>query len=315
MEADLGRPSIDIDENRDMRLLYDANGAPHVIEGTDVGLTGTVALGPRFAAPKPYRTSELSVASVMNPEGGGVSAWPTEESPGAPAVAVREDFPDGGVQTGLVSGAAGGPIVQLAVGRSGLGDGLVAFQQGALGGAAIVAAQVTAPPERFVVNVPKGWLKPRQAHISWEQAVSANSPVRYAVVLDGHTLDTPPGALAYTFEPQLLASGVHEVQLLATDAVGVQTLTPPASLRIDGQLPSVGLTRVEGGHGVIVRISDALSGLDVHALSVSFGDGRRAGAKKVVRHRYAHAGVYTIVVHVRDKLGNQGTVRRLVSVR
>ena len=29
----------------------------------------------------------------------------------------------------------------------------------------------------------------------------------------------------------------------------------------------------------------------------------------------AHGGIYTIVAHVRDKLGNQATVRRLVSVR
>jgi hypothetical protein len=33
-----------------------------------------------------------------------------------------------------------------------------------------------------------------------------------------------------------------------------------------------------------------------------------------VSHRYAHAGVYQIVVHVRDKLGIAAVVRRLVSV-
>jgi PKD domain len=313
--ASVGRPSIDIDESRDVRLLYDADGEPHVVEGTDVGLTGTLSLGPRFAAPKPYVASELPAASVMNPEGGGVSAWPSENAAGEPVLAVREDFPSGGVQTGLVSGGAGGPIAELSVGRSGLGDGLVAFQQGALGDAAIVATEVSAPPEKFVVSVPKGWLKPAQAQITWEPAASANGPLRYTVVLDGHELPTPEGALSYTFNPDGLGDGTHEVQLLATDADDAQTLTPPSTMRIDGRPPTVDVTRAQGGRGVIVRVSDTLSGVDVHAVSVAFGDGTRASAKKVFHHRYARAGVYTIVVHVRDNIGNEGVVRRLVSVR
>ncbi len=313
--AKIGRPSIDIDEDRDVRLLYDAGGEPRVVEGSDVGLTGTLTLGSPFAAPKPYQASELPSASVMNPEGGGVSAWPSEEPGGAPAVGVREDFPGGGVQTGLLSGAAGGPIVQLGVGRSGLGDGLVAFQQGALGGAAIVGATISAPPEKFIVNVPKGWLKPAQAQISWNSASSGDGPLRYTVVLDGHELQTPAGALAYKFKTEELGSGVHEVQLLATDQEGAQTLTPATQMRIDVQPPTVKIARAEGGHGVIVRVSDTLSGLDTQAVTVTFGDGRRGHGKQTFRHRYAHPGVYTVVVHVRDNLGNTGVVRRLVSVR
>jgi hypothetical protein len=313
--AKIGRPSIDIDEDRDVRLLYDAGGEPRVVEGSDIGLTGTLTLGSPFAAPKPYQAWELPAASVMNPEGGGVSAWPSEESRGAPAVGVREDFPGGGVQTGLLSGAGGGPIVQLGVGRSGLGDGLVAFQQGALGGAAIVGATISAPPEKFIVNVPKGWLKPAQAQISWEPASTADGPLRYAVVLDGHELPTPAGALTYTFKPEEVGSGVHQVQLLATDQAGAQTLTAPTQLRIDAQPPTVKIVRSEGSRGVIVRVSDTLSGLDTQAVTVTFGDGGRGHGKKMFRHRYAHPGIYTIVVHVRDNLGNAGVVRRLVSVR
>jgi PKD domain len=313
--AKIGRPSIDIDENRDVRLLYDSNGEPRVVEGTDTGLKGTLSLGSPFVAPAPYKAWELPAASVMNPEGGGVSAWPTEEQGGAPAVGVREDFPDGAVQTGVVSGGAGGPVAELGVGRSGLGDGLVAFQQGALGDAAIVAAQVTAPPAKFVLSVPKGWLKPSQAQISWEPAASANGPLRYTVVLDGRALSTPQGALSYTFDPAGLGDGVHQVQVLATDADGVQTLTPSTPLRIDGQPPAVTVKRVEGGRGVVVRVSDARAAVDVHAVSVAFGDGHGASAKKLFRHRYARSGTYTIVVHVRDNIGNEGIVRRLVSIR
>jgi hypothetical protein len=286
-----------------------------VVEGDDAGLSGTLSLGPPFVGSRLVAARELPAASVMNPEGGGVSAWPSADSRGAPAVAVREDFPSGAVQTGLVSGGAGGPIGELAVGRSGLGDGLVAFQQGPLGDAAIVATQVSAPPDQFVTSIPKGWIKPSQAHISWQPAGSANGPLSYTVVLDGHRLPTPAGALALTIDPRELGDGVHEVQLLVTDAYGQSTLTAPTGLKIDGRPPTVKVTRAQGGHGVTVRVSDVQSGVDLHAVSVSFGDGKRASGRKVFHHRYAHSGLYTIVVSVGDKLGNRGVVRQLVSAR
>jgi PKD domain len=313
--ASVGLPSIDIDEKESVRLLYDSDGTPRVVEGTDEGLSGTMSLGPPFVGSALQAPDELPVASVMNPEGGGISAWPSADSQGRTALAVREDFPDGAVQTALVSGGAGGPIGELAVGRSGLGDGLVAFQQGPLGNAAIVAAQVSAPPDTFVVSAPKGWIKPSQAHIAWEAAASANGPLSYTVVLDGHRLATPVGAFALAINPNQLGNGVHEIQLLVTDRYGQSTLTPPSKLKIDGQPPLVKVGGAMGGYGVTVRVSDAQSGLDIRAIKVSFGDGQRASGRSVFKHRYARAGVYTIVVQVRDKVGNEGTVRRQVSVR
>ncbi len=85
---------------------------------------------------------------------------------GSPAVAVREDFPGGAVQTRSGERWRRRRIGELAVGRSGLGDGLVAFQQGPLGNAAIVAAQVTAPPAALVLSTPNSWVKPAQAVVS-----------------------------------------------------------------------------------------------------------------------------------------------------
>lgn len=313
--ASIGRPSIDLDEKESLRLLYDSNGGPRVVEGNDAGLSGTLSLGPPFVGSRLEPANELPAASVMNPEGGGVSAWPSANSQGAPAVAVREDFPSGAVQTGLVSGGAGGPIGELAVGRSGLGDGLVAFQQGPLGDAAIVATQVSAPPDQFVTSIPKGWIKPAAAHVSWQPAASANGPLSYAVVLDGHRLPTPAGARSLAIDPRELGDGVHEVQLLVTDAYGQSTLTAPTNLKIDGHPPIVKIARAQGGHGVTVRVSDGQSGVDLHAVSVSFGDGQRASGRKVFHHRYAHAGLYTVLVSVRDNIGNQGVVRQLVSAR
>jgi hypothetical protein len=313
--AAIGRPSIDVDEKESLRLLYDSNGTPRVVQGTDRGLSGTISLGPPFVGSELTPADELSAVSVMNPEGGGVSAWPSADPQGRPEVAVREDFPSGAVQTALVSGGAGGPIGELAVGRSSLGDGLVAFQQGALGDAAIVGAQVTAPPDTFVVSVPKGWIKPAQAQIAWEPASSANGPLTYTVVLDGRRLSTPSGVSTYTISPRGLGNGTHEVQMLASDIYGQVTLTSPSKLRIDGQPPLVKVTRIDGGHGVKVSVSDAESGVNAKAITVSFGDGQRAHGRSQFLHRYTRAGVYTVVVVVRDKIGNRGTVRRLVSVR
>jgi hypothetical protein len=308
--AQIGRPSIDIDEKQDVRVLYDSNGSPRVVHGTDLGLTGTLTLGSPFVGSELTPANELPSASVMNPEGGGVSAWPSAGPHGAAAVAVREDYPEGAVQTGLVGGGAGGPIGELAVGRSGLGDGLVAFQQGPLGNAAIVAAQVSAPPARFVVSVPKAWIKPSQARISWEPAASADGPLSYALVLDGRRLTAPAGSFALAIDPRRLSTGLHAVQLLATE-----TLTGPSRLRIDGQAPTVKITRTGGGTGVTVRVIDPQSGVAVHAVSVSFGDGRRASGKALFHHRYSHAGSFMVVVKAADRLGNQGTMRRLVSAR
>jgi hypothetical protein len=307
--ASVGPPSVDLDEKRDLRLLYDSNGTPRVIEGNDRGLTAALSLGPPFVGAEP------SAASVMNPAGGGVSAWPSADARGNPAVAVREDFPDGAAQTALVGGGAGGEIGELAVGRSGLGDGIVAFRQGPLGDAAIVATQVTAPPEQFVLNVPKVWVKPSQAVVSWLPAPSADGPLSYTVVLDGRRLPTPVGAFEMSLNPRGLGSGRHSVQVLATDRDGQATLTPPSTLMVDGQPPAVRVTLGRGGDSVSVRVSDPYSGVDAGAVRVSFGDGGHAGGRTLLRHRYAHPGVYRIVVDVRNELGNQAVVRRLVSVR
>jgi hypothetical protein len=307
--AIIGPPSIDSDRRRDIRLLYDSNGAPRVVEGNDLGLSGTLSLGPPFAG------SDVSAQSVMNPVGGGVSAWPSTDTQGHPAVAVREDFPGGAVQTALVSGGAGGPIGGLAVGRSGLGDGLLAFQQGPLGNAAIVAAQTTAPPAELILSTPTGWVKPSRAATSWEPAFSANGPLRYRIVLDGHPLPTPAGILALHLSPRGLGDGVHRVQLLVTDIYGQATLSAKQTLRVDGTPPAVAIRLIQSGHAVSVRVHDPYSGVSARAISVGFGDGHHAGGRLRLRHRYGHAGIYRVVVHVHDRLGNMGVVRRLVSVR
>jgi len=307
--ASVGPPSVDVDEGEELRVLYDQNGTPRVIEGDGHGLTGAISLGPSFAG------AETGAASVTNPRGGGVSAWPSASAQGAPAVAVLENFPTGAVQTGLVSGGAGGEVAELAVGRSGLGDGLVAWRQGPFGNAAIVAAAVTAPPAELLLSVPEGTVKPARAIVSWQPAVSADGPLRYTVVLDGREQATPAGVSEMRLDPLGLSSGAHRVQLLATDIDGQSTLSKPSVIHVDGSAPIVTISRAKGGRGVSVRVHDPYAGIDVHDVTVSFGDGHRARGRKRFKHRYAHGGVYRVVVDVRDKLGNTGVISRLVKVR
>jgi PKD domain-containing protein len=305
--ATVGPPSIDVDEKQNLRILYNANGGPRVIQGTDLGLVGTLSLGPAF-----FGTEQS--ASVMNPAGGSVSAWPSVQQ-GQPAVAVREDFPAGAVQTALVRGGAGGPIGELAVGRSGLGDGIVGFLQGPLGNSAVAAAQVTAPPAQLVLSLPKGWVKPAQASVSWLPAVSANGPLGYRVVLDGHLLLTPAGVFTLRLDRRRLGSGRHRVQLLATDIDGQATLSEPSPLLIDAQPPTVKILHRRPRSVLSIRVLDPFSGVDSRAVRVSFGDGQHARGRARFSHRYRRPGTYRVSVTVRSKAGSAGVVRQWVSVR
>jgi hypothetical protein len=234
----IGRPSIDIDEAREARLLFDENGTPRVVEVSDLGALDALSLGPPFAGSQLVPANELTPASVMNPAGGGISAWPSADPHGNPAVAVMENFPDGAVQSALVSGSSGGPIGELGVGRSGLGDGLVAFEQGPVGAAAIVGMHAGAPPTTFAISVPRGWIKPSQASVEWTTASSANGPLTYTVILDGHPLMTPVGAQSMPLAPRQLPNGVHKVRMLVSDADGESTLTAPVRLLIGSPPPS-----------------------------------------------------------------------------
>jgi hypothetical protein len=50
-------------------------------------------------------------------------------------------------------------------------------------------------------------------------------------------------------------------------------------------------------------------------VSITFGDGTGARGRARVVHRYAHAGIYRVIVHVRDKIGNRGVVGQWVSAQ
>jgi PKD domain len=229
-------------------------------------------------------------------------------------LAVREDFPGGAVQTGLLAGGAGGPIGELAVARSGLGDGLVAFQQGPLGNAAIVAALASAPPARFVSNIPKGWQRGSHVGISWAVPASANAPLTYSVYVDGRLQAAPSASLSLSLSLKAIGSGTHEVQILATDRLGQQTLGPQTRLLVDVSSPSVSVTHAKHSTRVAIAIKDAVSGLARGTVRVSFGDGHSVNGKARLSHTYAHAGTYTIAIRARNRAGNERVVHKVVVV-
>lgn len=308
--ASIGRPTVDVDERRETRVVYDSNGQPQEVTRSDRGVLHTSSLGSAFSGSLLGAANELSAGNAANPEGGGVSAWPSTDSAGRPGVGVREDFPGGAVQTALLSGGAGGPIGELAVGRSGLGDGLVAFQQGPLGDAAIVAAQVTAPPDPFAVTVPKDWVRPSQVKLGWAPAESANGPLTYQAVLDGRPVGAAQSSLSYTFPK--VSTGTHEVQVLARDIFGQDVLSVVKYVKVDGSAPVVHLIR--HGRELVVQVSDSGSGLVPATVRVAFGDGASGSGRSALSHRYSRAGRYTVFVTARDRVGNTVNVKRRVRI-
>src|SRR5262249_27356823 len=145
----------------------------------------------------------------------------------------------GSAQTGLVHGVAGGPVTDLAIGRSGEGDGLIGFLQGEPGRYQVVVDQVAAAPKEFRVTVPARWVKPREAKIHWEKAPSGVGGARYAVLLGGHIVRSGLRKFVFRPRPALLGSGARPVRVLATDRLGQQLLSKPASLRVDSEAPVV----------------------------------------------------------------------------
>ena len=222
---------------------------------------------------------------------------------GLSTLAVRQELAGGGVQNAFVSGPAGGPITQLTVGRSGLGDALLGFRQGEAGEYEIVADQVSAPPEAFKLKAPKGWIKPGAAVLTWEAPKSAVGGLRYAVLIDGGTVRQGISRRRAHVPAVRLGNGVLRAQVLATDALGQQVTSATTKLRVDGQPPLVSV-RVHGAK-VRVRLRDRGSGVDPKATRISFGDGTTRRHGSGAADVYAGPGRYRIVVRGADKVGNR----------
>jgi hypothetical protein len=301
----LGPPNVSIDDNGNFRLAYTAAGAARTILGSERSIGAPVTLGAASAA---------ASLTTINPEGGGVNAWPATSSTGQPVLDARQEFGHGAWQLAQLSAPISGPLDGFSLGGSGMGDALIAFRQGPPGQSQVMGAVAQAPPAVFLLDTPSGWVKSSSAKVSWEPAPEAIGAPSYAVVVDGQIRLRNLRGLAARLSARGLGDGVHHIQVLATDTAGQQTMSREANLRVDANPPSVSVRRL-GGRRVLVRVSDSASGVNTRFTSIALGDGASLRRKLTARHTYSHAGRYVITVHSRDKVGNSGVVHVRVSIR
>jgi hypothetical protein len=303
-----GVPSVAVDDQGDFRIAFASGATAEVMKGSEQSsVVPEIPMGAALGG-------GAGAVTALNPGGGGVTAWPASSAAGLPGIAVREDYPDGAAQSGLLSGAVAGQISGLSIGGSESGEALLGAREGNPGEYEIVGTRVTAPPPSLSVEAPSGWVRPAQARIGWSEAEDATGGVTYSLIVDGHVARSGIRGLSALPDRRRLGSGVRDVQVLATDASGQQTLSGVAELKVDGSPP---VARVRRGRGrtVIVTVRDAQSGTVAGATRISFGDGTHVNGRPRVRHAYAHAGRYTIVVRMRDRVGNGATAHLRVSVR
>jgi hypothetical protein len=308
----VGTPSIAaVDSDGLDGSMWLAFAAGRTMRLTTVDGNGDLVQRP---ATGPVPTAGGAVATAVNPGGGGIAAWSARDAQGRPVVAVRQDFPSGAAQTGLVAGAQAGPVSDLSIGRADSGDAIVAFRQGDAGRFEIVTDRVTVPPAPFQLVGPADWVRPPRAHVSWSLASSSVGGLRYSVLVDGRSVARGLVRRSLTLDPRQVGSGVRQVRVLATDALGQQELSPSFALHVDGRAPVATLVAPRGrGHRrsrqVVVHVRDPQSG--VAAATCSFGDNTRTvrASHGACAHRYGRAGRYTIVVRVRDRVGNRATRR------
>lgn len=306
----VGAPGVGVDANGNVRLAFASGGLAHVVSGDTTSLTGSVALTP--AATAGTTPAQATIAT----DGGGATAWAGQDAQGTAGLAVREDFPSGAAQTALLGAAAGGPVTAVAAGRSGLGDALVGFRQGTSAAQSIAAVRVTSPPGMFrVTTTSNDWVLPSKARISWDRPADATGGLSYALVIDGRV---EASGLHHTRARPVrhgLADGVHQVQVLAADADGSETLSDPTQMKVDGTAPVARVRRGPGRRSVVLTLTDTASGVDRTATVCSWGDGTSTRRGATLRHTYKRAGHYAIVLRTRDKLSNARTVELLVRAR
>jgi hypothetical protein len=255
------------------------------------------------------------VVATVAPEGGGVIAYEGVDESGSPTVVVRQEFPGGELQTGLLYGPLGGSISGLTGAGTGSGDALLAFSQGESGQTAIVADRISAPPEGFSIIVPEHWVRPSKAKVQWAPPPSAVGGFTYGLVVDGRMVSSGLTRQRVVPPPALLGSGISKVRILATDRLGGEVLSQQVKLRVDARPPTVRVRLHRRSGKVVLRLKDAQSGLALGSLRAIFGDGSHSRGHAILRHTYARPGRYMIKVRARDRVGNRLFQRVQVAVR
>jgi hypothetical protein len=301
-----------------LSMAVDGKGGFDV--GYDAGRQSFDAGGSESSARTPIRLdngSEVPGDPVLTraDDGALAAAWKIQ-SHGSGAVAVLERRADGTPNRSLVAAPRGGAVHQLAVGGSHRGDAIFGFLQGDGANAQIAAVVVRAPPGEFVTSAPSGWVKTPRIPLQWEVPLAGAGHISYAVLVDDQEVAEEVDGNEYTLTRSQLVNGLHTVQVEATDSLGQVVDSVPATVKVDRAAPRVRV-RVRG-KDVTVRLVDGArgqcSGVRRSSVRVSFGEGATARAKALLKHSYARAGSFTIVVSSSDNVGNKRTVRKVVRV-
>jgi len=327
LRGDLGAPTVAVDP----RGLF--------VAGFGSGSSTLLASGDDALVESVKRLDQGASAEAGEPlvdlaeTGAGVAAW-RELRGSAGLVSVQERRADGVVEPTELSAPRGGKVGELALGGSGLGDGIVAWEQGAGENKQVVAAVVDAPPDPFLVLLPNGWQRKGRIKIAWDRTLNAIGGVRYSVSVDDEPVIESLRRLHAHLSRDDVDDGRHRVQIFAVDDAGQETGSRTGRLLVDRNGPRVRLRR--RGRTLLVAVSDGArnvgSGLRVRSVKISFGEGRdgaasasagrprRKGKKRKsaetvrMRHTYAAAGRYLLQVHARDRAGNPTVLKRRVKV-
>jgi hypothetical protein len=306
-QGGLGTPSVGVDP----RGLF--------VSGFSSGPSSLLGSGDDASA-EPVKRLDTGASSVpgdpqvdLAETGAAVAAW-RELRGGVGLVAIQERRADGVVEPSELSAPRGGGVGRIAMGGSGLGDAIVAWEQGSGANAQIAAATIDAPPDPFLVLLPEGWKRKRRIRIAWDHSLNAVSRVRYSVSVDDEPVvenRKRPGAY---LTPDDIDDGNHKIQVFAVDAAGQETGSRTGRLKVDRHGPKVKLRR--RGRRLTVLVADgprrSSSGVRRRSVRVSFGDGSRAGRR--LTHTYGHGGRFSLKVRARDKAGNATLYRRGVRI-
>ncbi len=334
--AGLGAPSIGVDPRGLFLSGFSAGPAALLGAGDDAAVEPVVRLdgGASSVAGDP----QVDLAET----GAAVSAW--RELRGAVGlVGVQERRADGVVEPTELSAPRGGAVGRIVLGGSGLGDAVVAWEQGSKANSQIAASVVDAPPDPFLVLLPEPWQRKKRIRIAWDHSLNAISRVRYSVSVDDEPVIENRKRLSAHLTGDDIGDGRHKIQVFAIDAAGQETGSRVGTLRVDRHAPRVKLRR--RGRRLTVLVSDGprrtTSGVRRGSVRVGFGErgaarasaararrrdrhghrrrgrkGRRKQKPIVVRvvHTYPHSGRFRLQVKARDKAGNATVLRRKVRV-
>lgn len=326
----LGAPSIGVDPRGLFASAFSSGPTSLLGSGDDV-------------AAEPAKRLDAGASSVAgDPQvdlaetGAMVAAW-RELRAGAGLVAVQEHRADGVVEPAELSAPHGGTVGRFVLGGSGLGDAIVAWEQGSDSNAQVAASVIDAPPDPFLVLLPEGWQRRKRVRIAWDHSPNAIGRVRYSVSVDDEPVVENRKRLSAYLSSDDIADGRHTIQVFAVDAAGQETGSRFGRLKVDRRGPEVKLRR--RGARLTVVVSDgprrSTSGLRRGSVRVSFGDGGgakasssrrrrpparggRKGKQKPnvvrVRHAYDHGGSFRVRVRARDRAGNETVYSRRVGV-